>query len=105
MLPSLVASPATAARGAAELENSGAQIAKGSASHMFRNATGHFAEDTVENRALIQNAVRPDCLICTNSSGVSLYRDTLSPNEQIWAKVFGGEITNGGINLGPRVIP
>jgi RHS repeat-associated protein len=79
----------------------GAGIAENAAGHMFRDAEGHLAEDTPENRVLIESAVKPGNYVRTGGSGESLYRETLSNGTQVWAKVFEGAITNGGVNNVP----
>jgi hypothetical protein len=81
---------------------SGYEIADGSASHMFRDAPGHFADDTAANReAITETANNPENYVGTRN-GVSTYRRTLSNGKQIWAEVYRGAITNGGINHAPR---
>jgi hypothetical protein len=75
------------------------------ASHIFRNAAGHIAEDTPENRALLRRAVKPENLVGTRGPGgsISVYRELLSDGRQVWVEVRRGtEITNGGINEVPR---
>jgi RHS repeat-associated protein len=76
----------------------GASIAEGSASHIFRDEEGHLAEDTPENRALIESVVKPGNYVRTGAGGEDLYREILPNGTQIWAKVFKGSITNGGLN-------
>jgi hypothetical protein len=71
--------------------------------HIFREAPGHLADDTTENRLLLQNAVNPDNYVSTNAvSGVSTYRQLLPNGEQVWVEVRNGVITNGGVNQVPR---
>ncbi|MFE4542409.1 RHS repeat-associated core domain-containing protein [Arthrobacter sp. NPDC056727] len=72
-------------------------------SHIFRNAVGHLAEDTAENRALIQSALDPQNLRSTltlkDGSTLEKYFKTLPDGTQVWAEVRNGqEITNGGLN-------
>ena len=74
-------------------------------SHIFRDAPGHLAEDTAENRALLRGAVKPDNLMGTRGPGgsIGVYRETLSDGRQVWVEVRdGSEITNGGVNDVPR---
>jgi hypothetical protein len=79
------------------------QISEDNLSHIFREAPGHLASDTAENRLLLQNAVNPDNYIGTNPiSGVSTYRQLLPSGEQVWVEVRQGIITNGGVNPIPR---
>ena len=73
----------------------GIGIAENSASHIFRDAEGHLAEDTPENRALIEGVVESKNYVRTGSEGDVLYRETLPNGTQVWAKVFNGAITNG----------
>jgi RHS repeat-associated protein len=87
--------------GEAELGADGARIAEGAAGHIFRDAEGHLAEDTPENRALIERVVKPENYVRTGGEGDVLYRETLSNGTQAWAKVFNGAITNGGLNQVP----
>jgi RHS repeat-associated protein len=77
-------------------------IAENSASHIFRDALGHLAEDTPENRALIESAVKSGNYVETKYPGVDVYRETLPNGTQVWAEVKGGSITNGGVNTTPR---
>ena len=95
----------TAAGGAALLAGNaaaeGADFAEGSLGHIFRDAPGHLAEDTPENRALIQSAIKSANYVRTGRGGEILYRETLPDGTQVWAKVFRGRITNGGVNQTP----
>jgi RHS repeat-associated protein len=74
--------------------------------HIFRDATGHLASDTLTNRAIIQSAVDPASLRSTSTlpDGSRLHRffRTLPDGTQAWAEVRNGQITNGGLNLTPR---
>lgn len=78
------------------------RIAEGSAEHIFRDAAGHLAEDTPENRALIEGAVKSANYVDTHEPGVSVYRENLPNGTQVWAEVYKGEITNAGVNQTPR---
>lgn len=75
-------------------------------SHIFRNARGHLAEDTPENRELIESALDPANLRSTTTlkDGTTLekYFKTLPDGTQVWAEVRNGTITNGGLNATPR---
>jgi len=62
----------------------------------------HLAEDTPENRALLEGAVKPGNYIGTRAPGVAVYRETLPDGTQVWAEVKGGAITNAGGNQIPR---
>lgn len=87
--------------GEAEVGADGARIAESAAEPIFRDAEGHLAEDTPENRALIESVVKPENYVRTGGEGDVLYRETLSNGTQAWAKVFNGAITNGGLNQVP----
>jgi RHS repeat-associated protein len=74
--------------------------------HIFRNATGHLAEDTAENRMLIRSALDPshlrDTITLKDGSTLEKYFRTMPDGTQAWAEVRNGEITNGGLNVIPR---
>jgi hypothetical protein len=71
--------------------------------HIFRQADGHFEEDTAANRQnLIDVASRPSSLLGTDRFGNAWYAETLGDGRQVWVQVRGGRITNGGVNLTPR---
>ncbi len=79
------------------------EIAESNAGRMFRDAPGHLADDTPENRALIlETANNPQIYVGTDSNGVSTYRQMLPGGRQAWAEVCNGQITNGGVNDVPR---
>jgi hypothetical protein len=65
----------------------GIGIAEESAGHIFRDAEGHLAEDTPENRTLIEGVVKSENYVRTGSEDV-LYREMLPNGMQAWAKVF-----------------
>ena len=69
--------------------------------HIFRNAPGHLADDTIENRSLITSAVTQADRATTNAHGATTYYRTLPNGTQAWAEVFDGTIRNGGINRIP----
>jgi RHS repeat-associated protein len=74
-------------------------------SHIFRNAAGHLADDTPENRAILQDTVNPENLVGTRgpNGSISVYRRLLPDGQQAWVEVRNGtEITNGGVNPTPR---
>ncbi len=87
--------------GEAEIGADGARIAESATEHIFRDAAGHLAEDTPENRALIEGVVKSVNYVRTGGGGETLYRETLPNGTQVWAKVFEGAITNGGVNNVP----
>jgi hypothetical protein len=71
--------------------------------HIFRQAPGHFAEDTSNNRqAMINVANRPSNLIGSDRFGNEWYAETQPGGGQIWVQLRGRAIVNGGINPTPR---
>jgi filamentous hemagglutinin len=74
--------------------------------HIFREAQGHFREDNAVNRqTLIDVANRPANLLGTDHFGNAWFAETRADGTQIWAQVRDGKITNGGLNLTPRIFP
>lgn len=59
-------------------------------------------EDTPANRALIESAVKPGNFVGIKGEGVAIFRETLPNGSQVWAEVYNGAITNGGLNEVPR---
>jgi hypothetical protein len=82
--------------------DSATPIAEGNVAHMFRDAAGHLAEDTLANRAVIQSAADSGVLVKATPAGVQTFYQLLPDGTQAWARVFQGEITNGGVNIVPR---
>jgi hypothetical protein len=70
--------------------------------HIFRNAPGHFAEDTAINRALMTDTVQSRYLVEADSYGNQIYARQLSNGTEIWVEVRNGTIRNGGLNELPR---
>ncbi|CCB90116.1 ankyrin repeat domain-containing protein [Simkania negevensis] len=72
--------------------------------HIFKSTSGHFKNDTPENRAYIELAVEsPDNKVGVKSSGVEIYLKTMPDGTQSWAEVWGGQIINGGKNNFPKI--
>ncbi|HLY44256.1 MAG TPA: hypothetical protein VKQ73_01650 [Stellaceae bacterium] len=70
--------------------------------HIFRNARGHFGEDTpVNRRILLDVANRPENFLGTDVFGTDWFMTTLGDGTQIWVHVRDGKITNGGLNPSP----
>ena len=90
------------AEAAGILGESGPEIDEANADHIFRDAPGHLAEDTAENRAILEDAVKPGNYVETRPSGVLVYREELPNGEQVWVNLRNGKITNGGVNETPR---
>jgi hypothetical protein len=73
------------------------------ATHIFRNARGHFREDTpVNHRTLIEVATRAEHFLGADRFGNHWFADTRSDGIQVWVHVRDGKITNGGINAPPQ---
>jgi len=68
------------------LGDAGTAIDEANASHIFRAAQGHMAEDTAANRSLLEAAVKSDNYVTTNARGVTTYSETLPSGKQIWVK-------------------
>lgn len=82
--------------------------------HIFRNAPGHFTNDTPANRQLIMaTASDSNNLVGTDRFGNDWYTSTLSDGSQVWVSVRGNMIQNAGINdvpwswnsLNQRLVP
>ena len=70
---------------------------------MVRDAAGHLAEDTPENRALLtETANDPANLLGQDQYGNDWYARTRTNGSQVWVRVRNGQITNGGVNSTPR---
>lgn len=88
-------------------EEAGSVAFRSDTSHIFRDATGHFLDDTAANRSVIQGAIDPANLRSTitlpDGSTLARYFQTLPDGTQAWVEVRNGvEITNGGLNATPR---
>ncbi len=71
--------------------------------HIFRDAVGHFRDDTDENRRLlIEVASRRANFIGTDPAGNAWFAENLADGTQVWVRVRGAKIVNGGINQSPR---
>lgn len=80
----------------------GPEISEANAEHIFRDEPNHLVEDTAENRALLEDAVKPENYVSTQYPDVRVYHELLPNGEQIWVEVRNGQITNGGVNTVPR---
>lgn len=102
-----LAKAAKAAEKAAEATKAAQGLAKigfrSDGAHIFRKATGHLADDTAENRALIKSALDPanlrDTITLNNGTTLQKHFRDLPDVTQAWAEVRNGEITNGGLNV------
>jgi hypothetical protein len=78
-------------------------IDEDSVAHIFRDADGHFREDdNVNRRLLIEAASKRRNLLGIDRVGNEWYAEDLADGTQVWARVRGGRIVNGGINQKPR---
>jgi hypothetical protein len=83
----------------------GVTIDEGRVRHIFRDAEGHFVEDTPENReALISAARRPENFLGTDRFGNEWWVERRDDGTQVWAQVREDRIMNGGINITPRAL-
>jgi filamentous hemagglutinin len=73
------------------------------ASHIFRNAEGHFHPDTPFHRQLlIETVLDSSNYIGTDKWNNDWYSQILSDQTQVWVQVRKGKIINGGLNPTPR---
>lgn len=71
--------------------------------HIFRDAEGHFTEDTVNNRQqLINTAMDEKNYLGMDKWGNDWYAKSMPNGQQIWVQIRKGEIINGGINSSSR---
>ena len=71
--------------------------------HIFRDAAGHFREDTPGNRrVLIEVARRESNFLGTDRFDNHWFAELRDDGTQLWTRVRDGKITNGGINSVPR---
>jgi hypothetical protein len=66
--------------------------------HIFRQHSGHFAQDTAEARELLQTTVTEANFIGTSEAGNRVYAQLLETGKQIWVWVRSGTIRDGGYN-------
>jgi filamentous hemagglutinin len=70
---------------------------------MFRDAEGHFRQDSPVNRqALLEVASRPANLVGTDRFGNFWFAETRADGTQVWAQVREDMIVNGGLNHTPQ---
>jgi hypothetical protein len=71
--------------------------------HIFRDAQGHFRDDTAVNRQiLIDVANRRGNFRGTDWFGNDWFAEIRADGTQVWVHVRGGKITNGGLNPNPQ---
>ncbi len=67
--------------------------------HIFRDAEGHFTEDTPANRAALENVVNdPGSKLGTDARGETWYAKETADGKQIWVETRNGTIRDIGIN-------
>lgn len=74
----------------------------GQTKHIFRDAPGHFADDTAMNRSLMVDTVQNRYYMETDIYGTQIYARLLDDGAEIWVYVRDGVIRNGGLNQAPR---
>ena len=71
--------------------------------HIFREADGHFREDSdVNRRILIDVASRRANFLGNDRAGNAWYAETLTDGTQVWVRVRHEKVVNGGLNQRPR---
>lgn len=71
--------------------------------HIFREEEGHLSQDTPENRALLESVANdPNNRLGDDIHGNTWYAKTQVDGCQIWVRVRGTIITDGGVNTTPR---
>jgi len=71
--------------------------------HIFREAEGHFREDSdVNRRILIDVASRRANFLGTDRAGNAWYAETLTDGTQVWVRVRNDKVVNGGLNQSSR---
>ncbi len=71
--------------------------------HIFREADGHFREDSdVNRRILIDVASRRANFFGTDRAGNAWYAETPTNGTQVWVRVRSDKVVNGGLNQRPR---
>ena len=72
--------------------------------HIFRNRSGHFAENTEANRKLLLDiASDPNNFLGQCERESLWYAKTQKNGTQVWAEVRNGRIRNGGFNETPKI--
>ena len=73
------------------------------ARHIFRQAPGHFSEDTPATRQhIIETALNPAFYRGEDKYKTQWYSQTLDTGSHVWVQVRNGKIRNAGINLTAR---
>ncbi len=95
---------------ASAVARAGVNFRESNLDHIFRDARGHFPEDTPANRREILDAVKPENLSharqLPGSGGTQqVYYQMRPDGTQVWVQVRNGEITNAGLNDAAYVKP
>jgi RHS repeat-associated protein len=72
--------------------------------HIFRDASGHFAEDTLANRNLIMDTISRGNFIMTDNYGNQVFARILDNGTEVWVYIRNGVIWDGGLNQVTRWI-
>jgi len=95
--------PKRVTRSAARAAKEQIEIFEKNKHHIFRNVPGHFTTDTLENRKLLLDTAKdPRNFLGPDKFGNQWYAKMFK-DKQIWARVRNGKITDGGINIKPRL--
>lgn len=70
--------------------------------HIFRDAPGHFIEDTIVNRNLLLKTISPDNFKFVDKFGKQWFYETIKNGIEIWVTTLNGIIRDGGFNNTPR---
>ena len=71
--------------------------------HIFRDAVGHFRQDTPANRqALLETAGDSGNFVGRDRFGNEWFAALQTNGTQIWVQVREGKVKNGGVNVVPR---
>ena len=76
----------------------------GQLDHIFRNDSGHFLEDTLENRNVLLDTASRNNFIKTDEFGNNWFAKLLDDGTEVWVSVRNGIIQNGGVNQVPQHI-
>lgn len=73
------------------------------AKHIFRESSGHFKDDTPENRKLLESiANKKENYLGRDAKDNDWFDEIIEELGQVWDKVRNRKIINGGVNKEPR---
>lgn len=82
----------------------GIKIVEDAAQHVFREADGHLAQDTLANRQLLEGcANNPVNVIDFDQYGAEWAAQLQADGSQLWTRSWAGGIRNGGLNDPPWI--